>query len=461
MGATGESVRRVSEFGYNPTWSPDGREVAFATEEITNFRSRYSHSELWIADVATGAMRRIDCGDAVQPAWSPDGDRIAYWGVRGGQRDLYTVAVTDGEPIAVTEDAFMDWSPAWSPDGGYLYFLSDRGGTMNLWRVRIDQASGRGASEPEPITVPTRQAAQLSISRATGHIAYVDTSETWNIQRVRFDAASEAVGEPEWLTRGDNVLSAPFPSPDGKWLSYFSSLPHDDIVVMRLDGSEVRQLTNDLAKDRCPSWSPDSDRIAFYSNRSGRTEVWTVQLDGRGLAQLTRTDEWVGSEGVFVYPLWSPDGARMSVYGVGCASAILELDDNEQAIEHRPLPRLPKTNDSFQPTSWASSGEKLAGHARLSSGAAMGVWIYSIREKSYMNLTDGGEFPRWLADDRRLIYRHDDRLLLVDSTTGAQRELLSFSSGSIGSRFQVSADNRWIYFTRSESESNIWLVEVH
>ncbi len=99
MGATGESVRRLSDIGYNPSWSPDGKEVVVATEGITSPAWRSSVSQLWRIRVEDGSRRLVAPGDAVQPSWSPHGQRIAYWGIPDGkaQRDLWTLPVAGGE----------------------------------------------------------------------------------------------------------------------------------------------------------------------------------------------------------------------------------------------------------------------------------------------------------------------------------------------------------------------------
>ena len=153
MGATGESVRRLTDFGFNPVFSPDGAEIAFATESVgTTPSSRGSNSELWVADVRTGDARLVFEGDAVQPHWSPNGSRISYWMQTGGQRDIWTIPADGGEAVAVTNDAPLDWSPVWSPDGKYVYFSSDRSGSMNLWRVPVDEETGARLGEPEPVT---------------------------------------------------------------------------------------------------------------------------------------------------------------------------------------------------------------------------------------------------------------------------------------------------------------------
>src|SRR6185436_5842030 len=87
MGATGESVRRLTNSGFNPAWSPSGKEIVFATEPIVdNPNNRSGSSALWAADAMTGALRLITKGDAVQPHWSPHGMRIAYWSADHSKR---------------------------------------------------------------------------------------------------------------------------------------------------------------------------------------------------------------------------------------------------------------------------------------------------------------------------------------------------------------------------------------
>ena len=166
MGSTGESVRRLSDFGFAPSWSPDGRELVVSTVSFDDPMNRTGRGELWAIDTVSGAKRELALGvDAVQPSWSPHGYRVAYWGIQGSA----AVSVTSGRLPRMGQSRAragwesptiaLDWSPNWSPDGRYLFFSSDRGGTMNIWRVPVDEQSGRVLGEPEAVTTPSSWAA--------------------------------------------------------------------------------------------------------------------------------------------------------------------------------------------------------------------------------------------------------------------------------------------------------------
>jgi Tol biopolymer transport system component len=454
MGATGESVRRVSDVGFNPVWSPDGTEIACATEGIYDAGGRSTTSKLWALNVATGEKRIVTEGDAVQPSWSPNGHRIAYWAIEGGVRDIWTLPAGGGDAVAVTEDAHVDWNPVWSPDGSSLYFSSDRGGSMNLWRVPIDEESGEVLGDPSPVTTgASAEHAHLSFSADGGRMAYVESVARSNLQEVSFDPSEGSVGSPVPITRGSNAYGSPDVSTDGQWLVFDSRGGQEDIFVSRTDGTDRRQLSNDIHKDRIPRWSPDGSRIAFYSNRSGSYEIWTIRPDGSGLQQLTEMPEVSAN-----YPVWSPDGSRMTYRARHLGNSYI-LDPNKPWEEQTPeaLPLLSDAGEYLIVFSWSPDGRWLAGWT--AGGDRAGIAVFSLETREFQKLTDFGAWPQWLGDSRRLLFQAQGKILILDSGSKEYRELLAIP-GTFISAPAVSKDGRTIYFTLAEFESDIWLMTV-
>jgi Tol biopolymer transport system component len=455
MGATGESVKRLTDFGNNPAWSPDGKEIACANEGPVDPALRSNpNSRIWAVSVATGERRQVTKEDAIQPNWSPDGNRIAYGGRRNrAQRDIWTIPAGGGEPTEVTNDPAVEGSPVWSPDGKYLYFASDRAGSMNLWRVPIEEQTGKVLGPAEAVTTPSPYSAQLSFSLDGRRMAYSQILSRGNLQQVGFDPDKETVtGQPVWITQGSRWANTPNLSPDGEWLAFDSQRgKQEDLFVIRRDGTSLRQLTDDLHKDRQPRWSPDGKRIAFFSDRTGKWEVWMINSDGSGLKQLTYAPGGASN------PQWSPDGTHLVYRNLGGASpSIIEVE--KPWAEQSPQ-LLPPMSDltNWGTWSWSPDGRKLAGN-KLPAEAPVSTLVYSLETQQYEKLTDFGRAPVWLSDSRRLLFLHQGKLYLIDSQSKKVRELLSVAPNEFGFGVTISRDDRQIYFSLVTTEADIWLM---
>ncbi len=457
MGATGENARRVTDSGFHPSWSPGGKEIVFSTAGFYEPFDRGAGGVLVVVDVETGEKHTITKEDSVQPNWSPAGTRIAFWGLNAAnERDIKTVSKDGGEPVSVTNDAFLDWNPVWSPDGKHLYFSSNRGGSMNFWRVSIDETTGKTLGQPESITTPSQFSQHLTFSRDGKLFGFVQVNKSANIVKYDFNPASEKiVDKPIEITQGAKVDRNPAVSPDGEFIAFDAIRDkQEDIFIMRRNGSNIRQLTNDISKDRAPRWSPDGNKLVFYSNRSGRYEGWTINADGSNLQQITNT------EGNYMQMLfWSPDGQSLLGNLSEGFPFIFESDKKFTGQMQQWLPPFENSKDWIMAASWSSDGKQIAAMKTGNDPKIEGVLIYDFASRKYTELTDYGETPIWLNDNRRLIFFDSDKVFLIDSTTKKAKEILSVAPNDL-QNMTISPDNRSIYFALRKTESDIWLATL-
>jgi dipeptidyl aminopeptidase/acylaminoacyl peptidase len=284
-------------------------------------------------------------------------------------------------------------------------------------------------------------------------LAYVQKSETSNLQRIAFDPATgRTAGDPQPVTQGARYVTSPNLSPDDEWFVYSSQgETQEDLWLLKRDGAEQRQLTNDAAHDRAPRWSPDGQRIAFYSDRSGRFEVWLINADGTGLRQITFTQ----GPPTF-YPLWSPDGARLLYKQREAQPAIIETARPWAEQTPVALPLIAGRGADFWPSAWSPDGGKLAGSWVMKPLRHHNLHIYDFATDSYENLGIAGTRPVWLNDQRRLLYLRDGKLRLADINAKQTREVLSPTPYSIGTACPA-RDNRTLYYTLQKTEADIWL----
>jgi len=457
MGATGENLRLVVGGGFHPSWSPDGKEIAYSLKgrDAPDVRNNVP-SQIWVVNVESGSKRLLCEMDAMQPAWSPHGARVAYWFMPTsvGRSDVATVPSAGGESVVVTKDATTNWNPVWSPDGRYLYFASDKGGSMSLWRVAIEEETGQVLSEPETVGTLSKYSRHLGFSRDGKRMIYVQTDNQSNIQAADFDARTEkVVGEPRWVTRGDRVVVRPELSPDGR--QFVMRVPRrtqDDIAIVNRDGTNWRDLTDDKYFDRYPRWSPDSKRVVFVSDRSGTYQIWAIDAEGTNLRQLTFNSPPNPS-----FPVWSPDGTRLLYRNEGTTNLILDLGKPWDTQTPEQLPPPPNPGELFVVWDWSLDGRKLCGTFEGKNGTGLGY--YSFETGRYERLSDISALPFWLPDSRRFVFAHEGKAFIADTSTKKVRELLARPPEQIRS-VGVSRDGRLLYYTLLATESDIWLLNI-
>lgn len=457
MGRTGDSVRRISSGGFNPAWSPDGQAIAASTEPLIDPISHPFDAKLLIVQVSGGRERALAVPDAMQPNWSPHGHRIAYWAVDESSRarDLWTVSVTDGSRVRLTNDPALDWNPIWAPSGRYLYFLSNRNGTMNAWRVGVEEETGQVRGSPELMTMPTAAVGHLSIAASGQSFAFSTATSESSLHRLRFDPDSESnIGAPVPLIAGTRNWRSPALSFDGTMVAFTSAYPsNEDLWTVRIDGTGLTQLTNDAAFDRAPRWSPDGKQIVFFSDREGSQQVWVINADGSALHRVSNQ----GGRGL-VAPNWTSDGRRIYA-STADSTAILKFDPE--------VPWSAQTPESFVPVPVKTMAAVMLSPEPKRPG--LGVTYSPPGTFSIDPLTEKWTsvemtpwfFPgAWLPGNRRILgFCSDFTLCVTQLDRKTSKLILDVPSYGINT-VDVSRDGRTVVFAQRRSTGDIYLARA-
>lgn len=461
MGATGESIRRLTDFGHEPAWSPDGRTLAVAAESSIA-GSVTGTGGLWLVDVSTGASRKLWEGAVMHPSWSPSGARIAFdgWESEGGAY-IFTIAATGGEPVRLMPSSSIGSAHSeWTSDG--ILFSTPAASTWNIFRARVDESSGAPMGKPEQITISTAGARRVSASRDGTRLLFQSGKGTRSITRRGFDPARGSLsGETQLVFDGTRNLGVERPSPDNLWLAgTLHENGQANIFLIRLDTGEARRLTDDPIYKQHVAWGPDSSRIFFTASpKDGNHEIWSVRIDGGGRERVIG----VANESV-IDPVLSPDGNSVYVL-VGSRPHIVDL--TQPADQRRPV-ALPSIDPDRHLINLKISpdGRRLLGLPFSSSSKALGetLFVYDIERKTYRELirlegrwTDWVMW--WLPDSRRvLLYsRMGQRFEILDAETGSRTPGGLIEEGAWYSA--LSRDGQWIIESRTTNEIDIWMLD--
>ncbi len=227
----------------SPSWSPDGRKLAYVSFEGGN-------SGIWIQDIATGSRDKLTSFRGINgaPAFSPDGNRMAMTLSKGGNPDIYVMDLGSKHLTQVTNHFGIDTEPSWSPDGASLYFTSDRGGRPQIYQVA---ASGGGATR---ITFDGSYNASASLSFDGKKVATAQGAG--NVYRIAL--MDRSTGSPRWSMLSPGSLDeSPSFAPNAAMLLYAAREGRRGVLyAVSADGRVRQRLVLAEGDVREPAWSP-------------------------------------------------------------------------------------------------------------------------------------------------------------------------------------------------------------
>jgi len=407
-----------------PSWSPNGRSIAYASDKTGNF-------DIWV--------RRIDDENAVQltkssahdtqPAWSPDGESIVFRSERDGG-GLFIVPAVGGPERRLTS---FGQRPKWSPDGSLILF----GSTARLyeaeqylprlfvvrpdgtaprevlsqvirrfhhmedwnWDPKSQEVSVMGGSDAQGwgiFTIALSGGVPRLLNEAegtgdwrsfewgpSGTAVYVKSFShlTTNVLKLTVDPAAMKTSRVERVTASDSLDVKLASSRDGRRLAFTITKPRTRLWSFPFDSAAGR-ITGDAEPVTDPDATPldfdltrDGSRLAYELGHAGteRRQLWTTALRNKKHEQLT------GDEQIRLMPTWSRDGSRLAyLWQRGpCtgphvkALAVRRTDTHEEQLMM--TPRSPGSSIGF-PSDWSPDGRWILASTHNPPPSSLGLW---------------------------------------------------------------------------------------
>jgi Tol biopolymer transport system component len=341
----GGKATRITSWDMEPTapvWAPDGSVIAFQNYDAEG------NYHIWVVRPDGADLRRITTGpyDDREPTWMPDGSGLVFASDRGndGQYKIWRASLAGSNYVALTSGLGAESNPVVSPDGKQLAFVDTArvftkaigsseapklvgAGTMPAWTP--DGASLVFQNDRKALTVSGKDIALNEDFfpfpvryMADGRFMYTADGKI----RIRSASGSDSTDVPfsAMLTvrrpaiskqkdRGFNVMdpqpvhgiSSPVISPDGQSVAFVAL---NDVWVMKIGQMPVR-LTNDIARDGSPQFTPDGLSVYFSTEKDN---AGALAIDQVEVVSKKRTRLAAIRAKSMVTPKMSPTGDRIA-----------------------------------------------------------------------------------------------------------------------------------------------------
>ena len=263
----------------------------------------------------------------------------------------------------------------------------------------------------------------VSAAGADGKIVFSHRSELWTINSDGTDLQAIGVkgNNPSWSPDGSQIVFTVFHRGDkAQGKNRFT-----ETFIINADGSGQRLLisTQHLEErvDFAPVWSPNGSRIAFYSNRPGRDDIFVIDMSGENLTNLTQSPEIHERA-----PSWSPDGTHILYSSWDDHFHTLRLADGHKT-------QLTQDEGNRRNPAWSPDGKQIAFAGDVRGGLDnLDIYIMDIETgvEKRMTIHPEADFrPAWSPDGKHIVFqseREEGKLDLYRITV-ATREVIQLT----------------------------------
>ncbi|MGD8455683.1 MAG: hypothetical protein PVF83_04795 [Anaerolineales bacterium] len=254
-------------------WSTDGTKLAIVSTVV---RNSWVVPEIRIINIDTMESSTVETekGWVLYLDWSPDENQFLFSSGNVYENesylDIFVMDINELEMINLTNNPHADYNPVWSPDGSKIAFVSVRNGYTELFMMNADGTDQNSISAISQL--PSVIAKCKSI-----YWENLDNSTEEDIEFIRESPYGCMLDDsPAW-------------SPDGSKIAFVSARDgNQEIYMMNVDGTGLKNISNHPTDEDDPSWSPDGSKIVFTSNRDGEYfQIYIMDIDGSDVIQIT------------------------------------------------------------------------------------------------------------------------------------------------------------------------------
>ena len=483
-----------------PRWSPDGKTIIFSSNRNGNF-------DIWSIPAEGGKPKQITfhgAWDSVSD-WTPDSKWILFYSIRSGDTEIWKISSEGGLPIQVTFDKGRDASI--SPDGsriayirgGASLWIKGYNGSAN-WDIYTKTLDSK--SIPDKLTTFEGNDRYPFFSNDAKSIYFIRETDKFDKNNKKHSVYNLWImgvdgKNKKQLTTFDSDIITPYFSKDGKkvlfekdfqiWEMSLSDLKpkkidiyvesdtknssirgriiskgnemgdwspsneeiafilDGDIWIMPANGGNARQITNDKHKNQWPRFSPDGQKLAYYSNKSGNDDIYIINLKTNEEYQLTH------DKSNDFFHNWSPDGSTIIFTSERSGNRDLWIIPSEGGTAEKITDSKESEDDAeYSPDGkWIIFDSGKSGHQEIWIMPSDGDFSKARQLTTHKGLT---QVASWSPNSQWIAYETTDynnnSSIMIMSVFGKKQKLFLKNA----TMANWSSDGQWIMFEKTVNE---------
>lgn len=371
-------------------WTPDGKRVLFASGRESG-RDRFN--QFYTVAANGGPAEKLPFAYAEFGSYSPDGKKMAVIFVsqafrswkryRGGWRaniHLFNFSNNTSENISASETAGNEF-PMWKDD--HIYFLSDRGPEqrMNLWRYLVSTKKYEQLTSYKDYDIhfPSAGPDDIVFEQAGKLCLFSFGSQKTRTVNVNL-VSDKAALKPRSVT-ADRYVQHVNISPDGNRVLVEA---RGDVFSLPAENGFVKNITRSTASnERYPSWSPDGNTVAYWSDQDGEYELWLSQPGSDAPAKKITNY----NKGFRYHIFWSPDSKKLVFIDQAMKIKMVDATNGSSTDVDQALRFMHGGCEGFR-VSWSPDSRWFT-YSRDLDNYHNAVFIYDAKNKKNQQVTDG------------------------------------------------------------------------